>query len=59
MSERYSYFQRLRGHPKRIKTRVSREVYILSRQQKTETRNNQAVWEPLPAIAAVGPEPDF
>jgi len=52
MSERYSYFQRLRGQPKRIKTRVSREVYILSRQQKT-------VWDALPAIAAVGPAPDF
>lgn len=46
MSERYSYFQRLRGQPKRIKTRVSREVYILSRQQKTEAGNNQAVWDP-------------
>lgn len=59
MSERYSYFQRLRGQPKRIKTRVSREVYILSRQQKAETRNKQAVWDTLPAIAAVGPAPDF
>lgn len=59
MSERYSYFQRLRGQPKRIKTRVSREVYILSRQQKTDTRNKQAVWDALPAIAAVGPAPDF
>ena len=59
MSELYSYFQRLRGQPKRIKTRVSREVYVLSRQQKSELPNKQAVWDSLPAIAAVGPASDF
>jgi len=59
MSERYSYFQRLRGQPKRIKTRVSREVYVLSRQQKSEAPNKQAVWDGLPAISAIGPGSDF
>lgn len=59
MTERYSYFQRLRGQPKRIRTRVSREAYVLSRQQKNDAPNSQPVWDPLPAIAAVGPASDF
>lgn len=59
MSERYSYFQRLRGQPKRIKTRVSREVYVLSRQQNNDASHKQAVWDSLPAISAIGPVSDF
>jgi hypothetical protein len=59
MTERYSYFLRLRGQPKRIKTRVSREAYILSRQQKRETLDTQPAWEALPAISAIGPASDF
>lgn len=61
MTERYSYFLRLRGQPKRIKTRVSREAYVLSRKQKARApaRNEQPVWDPVPALAAVGPGADF
>jgi hypothetical protein len=55
MTERYSYFLKLRGQPKRIKTRVSREVYVLSRKQKSGTPSKQ----PIPAVAAVGPAADF
>ncbi|AGK59356.1 hypothetical protein HYPDE_38433 [Hyphomicrobium denitrificans 1NES1] len=59
MTERYSYFLRLRGRPKRIKKRVSREVYVFSRKQKSGTPNKQPVWDPIPAVAAVGPAADF
>ena len=61
MTERYSYFLRLRGQPKRIKTRVSREAYVLSRRQKVRApvRNEKPVWDPVPALAAVGPGADF
>ena len=59
MTQRYSYFNRLRGHPKRIKTRVSRETYVLARKEKAVTSNEQPAWDPIPAFAAVGPASDF
>lgn len=58
MTERYSYFLRLRGQPKRIKTRVSREAYVLSRKPKGAP-NKQPVWDPIPAVAAIGPAAEF
>ena len=58
MTERYSYFLRLRGQPKRIKTRVSREAYVLSRKKKG-TPNKQPAWDQIPAVAAIGPAADF
>jgi hypothetical protein len=58
MTERYSYFLRLRGQPKRIKTRVSREAYVLSRKEKG-TPNKQPTWDQIPAVAAIGPAADF
>ena len=58
MTERYSYFLRLRGQPKRIKTRVSREAYVLSRREKG-TPDKRPVWDPIPAVAPIGPAADF
>jgi len=59
MTERYSYFLRLRGQPKRIKTRISREAYVLSRQQSSAAVGGRPVWDPLPAVSAIGPASDF
>jgi hypothetical protein len=58
MTERYSYFVRLRGQPKRIKTRVSREAYVRSRKQPAPA-TRQPVWDQMPALSAVGPSSDF
>lgn len=59
MSERYTRFLELRGRPRRIRTRISREAYILSRKPTVARANEKPIWDPLPALSAVGPASDF
>lgn len=59
MNRRYGYAEHLRGNPVRIRTRVSREVYVQSRKNALEAANDPPQQDLIAAFAAIGPAADF
>jgi hypothetical protein len=61
MSRSYSYFSRLKGRPRRIRSSVDKPRQVSLRHHHKVTTSEDAILQPdaLPPLAAVGPTAEF
>lgn len=54
-----SVIRRVKSHPRRVELRPLGKLLLLSRKEKFDVASDRPLNDPVAAVSAVGPSPDF